>query len=148
MDGSSVWRYISIELPGSGTEAQMRLAFAMAIVCLQAGCVYLFSANAHKMDRLKIGMTREEVVAAMGGPVSVGADRQSETLYYRLSETREDAFSNSTTTFFVTLVEGRVDSFGRVVDPAESQQRLLREIRGSCPPAPMCPPAPACVCPP
>jgi hypothetical protein len=146
MDGSSVRRYTNRISQRLGMEAQMRLAFALAIVCLQAGCVYMFSANAYKTDRLKAGMTREEVVTVMGKPVSVGADRTSETMYYRLFETREDAYHDSSTTFFVKLVDGRVDSFGRVVDPAESQQRLLREIRGSCPPAPMCPPAPACVC--
>lgn len=124
----------------------MRLAFAMVIVCLQAGCVYMFSANAHTMDRLKVGMTREEAITAVGQPVSTGADRTSETLYYRLSETRDDAYHRITTTFFVKLVDGRVDSFGRIVDPAESRQRLLKEVRGSCPPAPMCPPAPACIC--
>jgi hypothetical protein len=129
-----------------GTEAQMRLAFAMAIVCLQAGCVYFYTANAHRIDRVKLGMTREEVIAAAGRPVSTGADRTAEMLYYRFSETRDDAMHAITTTFFVKLVDGRVDSFGRHVDPAESQQRLLKAIRGSCPPAPMCPPAPACVC--
>jgi hypothetical protein len=70
--------------------------------------------NARKTQRLEIGMTRAEVVAAMGEPTSVGADRQSEVSYYRMIE---GTLGGAVHTFFVRFVDGKVESFGRLNEP-------------------------------
>jgi outer membrane protein assembly factor BamE (lipoprotein component of BamABCDE complex) len=80
-------------------------------VLVLAGCA---TANAYKMERVQIGMVKDDVVAALGRPASMGADPQSEYLYYRFSETREDAGDGITTTFFVHIMNGQVQSFGRI----------------------------------
>jgi len=70
-------------------------------------------ATSQKMNALSIGMTKAEVVKVMGRPTSTSAIGDVEYLTYRLSETSDDAFYGITTDYFVRLVNGRVDAYGR-----------------------------------
>jgi hypothetical protein len=76
-----------------------------------AGC-----ATAGKISGVRIGMTKQEVVAVMGPPASVSAQGKSEYLNYSLSETDDQAFYGITRPYYVRLIDGRVESFGQTGD--------------------------------
>jgi len=98
-----------------------------------AGC-----ATASKISKVKIGMTKEEVITVMGKPASVSAQGRTEYLNYSLSETDDEAFYGITRPYYVRLIDGRVDSFGRLGDfdstktptvRLESDQSIKQDIR-------------------
>ena len=101
-----------------------QLALCLLIIVV-AAC-----ANARLTERLHVGMTKAEVVAAMGPPLSFGADQQSEVLYYRLFE--EDLASQPHT-YFVRLVAGQVESFGRVAESSQPSE-FVTSLPGAAPP--------------
>jgi hypothetical protein len=76
-----------------------------------AGC-----ATAGKIGGVRIGMTEAEVVAVMGKPASVSAQGRSKYLNYALSETDDQAFYGLTSKYYVRLIDGKVESFGRTGD--------------------------------
>lgn len=61
-------------------------------------------------------MTKEQAIQIMGKPDSVSATSSTEYLNYRLSETNDHAFYGITTPYFVRIIEGKVESFGRLGD--------------------------------
>lgn len=84
-------------------------AILSAILC---GCV-----TAKKMNRLSVGMTKQEVVHVMGYPASTASPGGGiEILRYELSSTRLQAEYHITEEYYVKLVDGRVDSYGRIGD--------------------------------
>jgi hypothetical protein len=84
----------------------------LAGVIALAGC-----ATAPKMNRLSVGMTKQEVVSTMGQPASTAAPGGGvEILRYRLSPTSDHAFYGITEEYFVRLVNGKVDSYGKMGD--------------------------------
>lgn len=83
-------------------------------------------------------MTKDEVIAVMGKPVSVSAQGRTEYLNYSLSETDDQAFYGITIPYYVRLIDGRVESFGRMGDfdstktptvRLESDQSIKQDIR-------------------
>jgi outer membrane protein assembly factor BamE (lipoprotein component of BamABCDE complex) len=78
---------------------------------LLCGC-----ATAPKMNRLSVGMTKDEVIHIMGNPASVAASGGVEFLRYELSATHQQAEYNVTEEYYVRLVDGRVDSYGKMGD--------------------------------
>jgi outer membrane protein assembly factor BamE (lipoprotein component of BamABCDE complex) len=83
----------------------------IAATILLVGC-----ATSHKINTISTGMSKEAVIALMGKPVSVSATDGVEYLNYRLSETSDNAFYGITTPYFVRIVDGKVDAFGRMGD--------------------------------
>lgn len=73
-----------------------------------AGC-----ATAHKINKVQTGMTKSEVIKVMGSPVSITEKGGSEYLNYSLSETDDQAYYGITRPYYVRLINGRVDSYGR-----------------------------------
>jgi len=105
----------------------------LSIVALLAGC-----ASAHKISKVQIGMTKEEVIAVMGNPVSTSAQGNFEYLNYALSETGDDAFMGWTKPYFIRLVNGHVESYGRTGDfdstkpptvRIESDEKIKQDVR-------------------
>jgi len=88
--------------------------------------VLLGCATAHKINNVQLGMTKEEVIAAIGKPTSISAKDGTEYLNYRLSETDDHAFYGVTTPYFVRLVNGKVDSYGRTGDFDSTQKQTIR----------------------
>lgn len=83
------------------------LAAALMLLCI--GC-----ATANKISGVQVGMTKAEVIKTMGTPTSSSAHGADlEYLNYALAETSDDAFWGATKPYFVRLVKGRVDAFGR-----------------------------------
>ena len=81
-------------------------------VMLVAGC-----ATAHKMNRLSLGMTKQEVLSVMGRPTSTASPGEGqEILRYNLSATDDDAYYGITDEYYVRLINGVVDSYGRMGD--------------------------------
>jgi outer membrane protein assembly factor BamE (lipoprotein component of BamABCDE complex) len=83
------------------------VVFALLLV----GC-----ATANKISDVRMGLTREEVIGILGKPVSVSAQGGCEYLNYSLSETDNDAMRGWTRPYYVRLVNGRVESYGRTGD--------------------------------
>ncbi|MGV8935447.1 MAG: SHOCT domain-containing protein [Gallionellaceae bacterium] len=73
-------------------------------------------ATAGNIGGVQLGMTKQEVFAVMGTPASVSAQGRSEYLNYALSETDDQAFYGITRPYYVRLVDGRVESYGRAGD--------------------------------
>jgi outer membrane protein assembly factor BamE (lipoprotein component of BamABCDE complex) len=102
----------------------------MRLLMFGAATILAACATAGKINEVQVGMTRDQVVAAIGRPVSVSAQGNLEYLNYRLSETSDDAFYGIERPYYVRLINGRVESFGRVGDFNSTQvptQRLITE---------------------
>lgn len=89
----------------------MKAIFAILVLMILFGC-----ATAYKMNKVVLGMTKTEVIQALGKPVSVSAQGKSEYLNYKLSETSDDAACGWATPYYVRLVDGKVESYGRMGD--------------------------------
>lgn len=80
----------------------------MAAVIALAGCV----TRPASMNRLSVGMTKQEVVSVMGQPDSTAATGGGiEILRFRLTD-----FNGITEEYFVRMVSGKVDSYGKMGD--------------------------------
>ena len=88
--------------------------------------VFFGCATAYKISTVNIGMTKQEVIAKMGQPVSVSAQGDYEYLNYALSETDDEAFMGWTRPYYVRLINGRVESYGRAGDFDSTQKPTLR----------------------
>ncbi len=74
-------------------------------------------ATTYRIDRVSVGMSKEQVIAAMGRPDSVAAPGNgSEYLRYTLEE-----HTGELAPYFVKLVNGRVAAYGRVGDFGSAQ---------------------------
>ena len=76
------------------------------IAVLFIGCTVFspYRNAAKKMNQLKVGMTKDEVVVILGEPITTSAKDEVEYLNYSL---RADPYC-------VEIVNGKVNSFGRV----------------------------------
>jgi hypothetical protein len=74
------------------------------------------AATASKMNNVSVGMTKSQVIEVLGTPASTSAKDGVEYLNYRLSETSDDAFMGYTKPFFVRLIRGKVEAYGRLGD--------------------------------
>lgn len=84
-----------------------RLIFILLAIVLLFGC----AASSKKMNRLQLGMTKADVIKAMGSPKSSSASKNIEYLKYRF---RTDGLF--TADYYIRLREGKVDAFGSVGD--------------------------------
>jgi hypothetical protein len=84
----------------------------VSVMFIAAGC-----ATAHKMNRLSLGMSKQEVISVMGTPTSTASPGEGqEILRYNLSATADDAYYGITDEYYVRLINGIVDSYGRMGD--------------------------------
>lgn len=95
---------------------RIRNVVAAAILLSLTACG-LMVVTARNTEQLQLGMTMEEVRAVLGSPASMAADKDAQTMYYRLRERDAIGAGERTTTFFVRFVAGRLESFGRVNEP-------------------------------
>jgi hypothetical protein len=90
-------------------EAGMKIACITAIglaAFLLMGC-----ATASKMNSVSLGMTRDQVVGAIGDPSSTSEMGNTQYLKYQLCS--DWIFTDR---YYVRLTDGKVDAFGRVGD--------------------------------
>ena len=77
----------------------MKKLFLMVLIAfLLFGC-----AASNKMNNLKLGMTKDDVIQAMGTPSSTSETERVLYLKYRLS----------TDDYYIRLIDGKVDAYGR-----------------------------------
>jgi len=94
----------------------------VVLAILLAGC-----ATTDRINRVNIGMTKEQVIAVMGQPSSTTANTEVEYLVYRLQvalivQADEKPFEQ----YYVRLRAGRVDSYGRVGDLDSAKDPTLK----------------------
>jgi hypothetical protein len=83
-------------------------------------------ATSGKINGVQLGMTKSDVIKVMGDPVSISAKDGTEYLNYKLSETDDDAFRGWTSPYYVRLINGKVDSYGRTGDFDSTQKNTIR----------------------
>lgn len=71
--------------------------------------------NTHKMNKVAIGMSKQEVIESMGNPSETRATANVEYLVYRLRATW-DALLTERTSYFVQLDAGKVTAYGKIGD--------------------------------
>ena len=102
--------------------------FALAITFLLSACA---APSTKKMDALSLGMTKAEAIAVMGRPASVSATNGVEFLSYRLATSLLDTDGSDTSDYFVRIVNGRVDAYGKKGDfdtTSRPKERIQVEV--------------------
>ena len=81
------------------------------IVLLLTGCQAVICGTASDFDKVELGMTKAQVVAALGAPVSAGADadKGEEYLIYKRMK---HAISEWPRTYQITMRNGLVVKYG------------------------------------
>ena len=82
------------------------------------GCAFT---PARDFSKIKIGMSRGEVIAVKGKPFETAAKDGTEYLFYQEPYELKE--------YFVRLVDGKVDSYGRVGDFDSTKDPTLRIIK-------------------
>jgi hypothetical protein len=96
----------------------------ICLVLLMSAC-----ATAKRMNSLSLGMTKQEVIAIMGNPISTSANEGKEYYRYFLSERGLDE-----TGYFVRFVNGKVNAYGKMGDfgiasTAESRSKIDIDLK-------------------
>jgi len=84
--------------------------FVMAL--MTSGCV----ATAARTNKLSLGMTKMDVIKAMGDPTSVKAKNNEEVLEYILYPTWVPSIYDKSQQFWVVLQDGKVVQYGQAGD--------------------------------
>jgi hypothetical protein len=104
-----VFNFSILDGLGETKEAGMTIARTAAIglaLLLLMGC-----ASASKMNAVQLGMTKDQVIDAIGSPSSTSEMANTQYLKYQLCS--DWIFTDR---YYVRLTDGRVDAFGRVGD--------------------------------
>ena len=80
-----------------------RMIFLFVLSIFVVGC----AGSAKKINQLNVGMTKADVIEAMGEPNYTSGDMDVEILTYKL---KSNSFCSDT--FFVRIKNGKVDRFG------------------------------------
>ena len=84
------------------------------LIIFLSGCI----APSSTINKISLGMTKEEVIKKLGNPTSVSAQGGCEYLNYSLAE---DLIVDRGTPYYVRLVDGKVESYGRAGDFGTTQ---------------------------
>ena len=113
----------------------MKFLISMALVSvLLSGC----AAKAGRTSGVNYGMSKQEVVAVMGAPVSVSTHGSSQYLNYSVCDTDNQTMNGIMRPYVVRLIDGRVESYwtsGDVGSPQtptgrqESDQFVKQDVR-------------------
>jgi hypothetical protein len=94
--------------------AMQRLLLLLLLCAGLAGCVSMAS----RLDKIKVGMSREEVIRIMGKPESTMQSLQGEILRYELNESINDWMP---ATYYIYIANGKVKQFGRMGVPQDTK---------------------------
>jgi hypothetical protein len=89
-------------------------------VALLTGCAPMAS----KLNKVSVGMTKPGVIAVMGKPNQTSASQGVEYLVYTLDASATDLTPPEP--YFIRLVGGKVDAYGRMGDFDSTQLPQLR----------------------
>ncbi|MEW6304850.1 MAG: outer membrane protein assembly factor BamE [Verrucomicrobiota bacterium] len=83
------------------------------LVALLCGC----ASSSSRLNKLSVGMTKPDVLQAMGSPHSTSAKEGTEYMIYYLGRgNRIVTQSRYAERYFVRLKDGKVDAFGKMGD--------------------------------
>lgn len=99
----------------------MKLFLLFLIASIIYGC-----ATAGKMNYISVGMTKQEVLQVLGSPASTSAQGNAEYLNYRFSETSNQAGYGITIPYYVRIIDGKVESYGKTGDFDSTKTPTLR----------------------
>jgi hypothetical protein len=89
------------------------VAGASVILILLTGCI----SSVHRLNKLYNGMTKGETIRIMGTPnTTISPGNGVEILTYRLSQARPPLKFSIVEDYWVKLVGGKVDSYGKKGD--------------------------------
>jgi len=89
----------------------------MLIIVVSVALTGCLSPTAGKINNISVGMSKKEVIETMGNPNSSAAPGGGvELLRYTLSENSDQQLMGYGNEYFVRLVNGRVESYGRMGD--------------------------------
>jgi hypothetical protein len=103
---------------------------SLALLAILAALVLAGCNTASELNNVRIGMTKDQVVAILGQPDSMSAQANVEYLTYYLES---DPNYGRDRPYMVRLVDGRVESFGRF---SQLLDLYDRPVGGSPPMAP------------
>lgn len=92
-------------------QARFAAALCSCIAVASAGCV----ATSAKLQHVRVGMNRQDVVTVLGQPASTRAQSRTEYLTYYFN----DRTGPGAGPYLVRLVDSRVESFGRMLRLAD-----------------------------
>jgi hypothetical protein len=87
-----------------------------------------------KLNRLRVGMTKADVLSVMGAPDSVSAQANVEYLTYYLLNSGSDFERHQP--YMIRLVRGEVESFGRFSELADLYMRPVTNATSRSPESP------------
>ena len=85
--------------------------YRIIIIFIAIFFLFACAGSSKKMNQLKLGMTRQEVIDAIGEPASTSAKRNTVYLNYHLSS--GGFYSDS---YYVRFLDGKVDAYGKAGD--------------------------------
>lgn len=86
------------------------IVFVVLLVCCLFGC----HQSASIINSVSLGMTKQQVIGVMGDPISTSAMQGKEYMNYLFTENCPVLANGcSSTAYFVRLVGGKVDAYGR-----------------------------------
>ena len=83
-----------------------RLLLVLSLIWV-VGCV----STTKRLDKIKVGMSREQVISLMGKPESTMQSLQGEILRYELNESINDWYPAP---YYIYIVNGKVKHLGRM----------------------------------
>ena len=95
----------------NGDNMKMKIKTLLVAAMLLSSC-----ATSQKINRVSVGMDETEVVKIMGTPVSKSAIGGIVYMNYSLYETSEAAQFGRGTPYFIRIINGKVEAFGRKGD--------------------------------
>ena len=102
----------------------MKSLMGIAIVSvLLSGCV----AKAGRTSGVNQGMSKQEVLAVMGHPVSVSTHGSSQYLNYSVCDTDNQTLNGIMRPYVVRLIDGQVESYGTTGDVGSPQTPMGRQ---------------------
>jgi hypothetical protein len=112
----------------------MKTKFVLPLLLIVGGLL-VGCATSNQLDSLQVGMTKDQVVALLGKPDSTGAQANIEYLTYYLNVATSDGPGRDQP-YFVRLVDGKVESFGRFAQMYDLASRPVAGMPpvGSYPP--------------
>jgi outer membrane protein assembly factor BamE (lipoprotein component of BamABCDE complex) len=85
----------------------------LAILAILLPCVFGCATTANRMNKLSVGMTKQQVISEIGQPTHTSGTDGVEYMNYQFASNKDDAFYNLTRPYFVELRDVKVVAFGR-----------------------------------
>lgn len=92
------------------------ILYVLFISLFLTGCMAMIFGTADQLNKLSVGMKKDEVIRLLGQPKSVSAVGNTEYLKYRWVKTVIAADGNFPEDYYVTLLNGKVLNYGRAGD--------------------------------